>query len=82
MIPGDGIGLEVIPAGRQVLEALSSQCNLDFSFIDLEAGWATFQKSGKALPERTIEILQGECDGALFGAIRWAQAIEQKDLRH
>ncbi|KAF3936543.1 hypothetical protein ABW19_dt0201504 [Dactylella cylindrospora] len=69
LIPGDGIGLEVIPAGRQVLEAIAPQFNLKFSFVDLEAGWATFQKTGNALPEETVEILKSDCDGALFGAI-------------
>ncbi|KAK6347239.1 homoisocitrate dehydrogenase [Orbilia brochopaga] len=69
LIPGDGIGLEVIPAARQVLEAVAPHFNLNFSFVDLEAGWATFQKTGTALPEATVERLQNECDGALFGAI-------------
>ncbi|KAF3909451.1 hypothetical protein AA313_de0202806 [Arthrobotrys entomopaga] len=69
LIPGDGIGLEVIPAGRQVLEAIASQFNLKLSFVDLEAGWATFQKTGTALPEHTVEVLKSDCDGALFGAI-------------
>ncbi|KAF3918295.1 hypothetical protein ABW21_db0204070 [Orbilia brochopaga] len=69
LIPGDGIGLEVIPAARQVLEAVAPHFNLSFSFVDLEAGWATFQKTGTALPEVTVERLKEECDGALFGAI-------------
>ncbi|KAF3909322.1 hypothetical protein ABW20_dc0109948 [Dactylellina cionopaga] len=69
LIPGDGIGLEVIPAGRQVLEVIASKFNLNLSFVDLEAGWATFQKTGTALPEETVEILKSDCDGALFGAI-------------
>ncbi|KAJ6256764.1 hypothetical protein Dda_8631 [Drechslerella dactyloides] len=69
LIPGDGIGLEVIPAARQVLEAVAPHFNLTFSFVDLEAGWATFQKTGTALPEATVERLQNDCDGALFGAI-------------
>ena len=34
-IPGDGIGKEVIPAGRQVLEALAASGNaLRFEFED------------------------------------------------
>lgn len=39
--------------------------------MDLEAGFETFQKTGKALPEETVERLRGECDGALFGAVRY-----------
>ncbi|TID23032.1 Isocitrate/isopropylmalate dehydrogenase [Venturia nashicola] len=69
LIPGDGIGREVIPAGRRILEALPSSLGLKFSFVDLEAGFETFQKTGAALPEATVESLKGECDGALFGAV-------------
>ncbi|GAB7353632.1 hypothetical protein MBLNU459_g4045t1 [Dothideomycetes sp. NU459] len=69
LIPGDGIGREVIPAGRRILEALPSSLNLNFSFVDLEAGFDTFQKTGVALPDKTVDTLKAECDGALFGAV-------------
>jgi homoisocitrate dehydrogenase len=70
LIPGDGIGREVIPAGRRLLEALPPSLGLKFSFVDLDAGFETFKKTGAALPEKTVEALQKECDGALFGAVR------------
>ncbi|KAI9706501.1 MAG: homoisocitrate dehydrogenase [Candelina mexicana] len=69
LIPGDGIGKEVIPAGRRILEALPSSLKLKFSFVDLSAGFETFQRTGSALPDKTVETLQKECDGALFGAV-------------
>jgi homoisocitrate dehydrogenase len=69
LIAGDGIGREVIPCGRRILEALPASLGLRFSFIDLEAGWGTFQKTGNALPDETVERLKGECDAALFGAV-------------
>ncbi|OQE08238.1 hypothetical protein PENVUL_c010G03552 [Penicillium vulpinum] len=69
LIPGDGIGREVIPAGRRILESLPSSLNLKFSFVDLEAGYETFQKTGTALPDKTVDTLKKECDGALFGAV-------------
>lgn len=64
LIPGDGVGREVVPAARQVLEALG----LPIEFVDLDAGWETFQRTGKALPEATVSALR-TCDGALFGAV-------------
>ncbi|SCV00894.1 LAME_0G12684g1_1 [Lachancea meyersii CBS 8951] len=70
LIPGDGIGKEVIPAGKLVLENLSSKHGLKFNFIDLEAGWQTFLDTGKALPDETIRVLKEECNGALFGAVQ------------
>lgn len=69
LIPGDGIGREVIPAGRAVLENLPAQYDLQFDFVHLDAGFELFQKTGTALPDRTVEVLQQQCDGALFGAV-------------
>ena len=48
---------------------MSTSFNLKFSFVDLPAGYETFQQTGVALPDRTVETLQKECDGALFGAV-------------
>ncbi|CAG8612095.1 4820_t:CDS:2 [Funneliformis mosseae] len=70
LIPADGIGREVIPAAQQVLEALPTELDKPrFNFIHLDAGFEYFQKHGTALPEKTLEILKNECDGALFGAV-------------
>ncbi|KAI9596919.1 hypothetical protein BDF19DRAFT_437205 [Syncephalis fuscata] len=68
LIPADGIGKEVIPAARRVLEALPAGAP-QFNFIHLDAGFEHFQKTGKALPEETLERLRSDCDGALFGAV-------------
>ncbi|KAI5457957.1 hypothetical protein BGZ63DRAFT_427256 [Mariannaea sp. PMI_226] len=69
LIPGDGIGKEVIPAGRRILEALPASLGLKFDFVDLKAGFEAFEQTGAALPEKTVEVLKNECDGALFGAV-------------
>lgn len=64
VIPGDGIGREVVPAAVRVLQAL----HLPLTFVPLEAGFECFQRSGTALPAATLEALRG-CDGAIFGAV-------------
>lgn len=64
LIPGDGIGREVVPAAQRVLEA----AGVDAAFIQLEAGFETFQRTGNALPPATLEAAR-KCDGALFGAV-------------
>ncbi|KAJ1977438.1 homoisocitrate dehydrogenase [Dimargaris xerosporica] len=69
LLPADGIGREVIPAARQVLEALPSQYQVKFNFVHCDAGFEHFQKTGTALPKETIETLRSDCDGALFGAV-------------
>jgi isocitrate/isopropylmalate dehydrogenase len=38
MLPGDGIGKEVVPAGREILEALADSCNnLELEFENFAA---------------------------------------------
>ncbi|MCB0115919.1 MAG: NAD-dependent isocitrate dehydrogenase, partial [Caldilineaceae bacterium] len=64
LIPGDGVGHEVVPAARRVLEA----AGLDFHFTELDAGWDCFQRTGTALPASTVDALRS-CDGAIFGAV-------------
>ncbi len=64
MIPGDGIGREVVEAAALVLE----QLDIDFQFEWLSAGWDAFEQTGSALPAATLEAVH-TCDGAIFGAV-------------
>ena len=64
VIPGDGIGREVTPAAVEVLEALP----LDLEFVHAEAGDATLEETGEALPAETRAVAE-ETDATLFGAV-------------
>lgn len=64
VIPGDGIGQEVIPAAVAVLQAVMPQVQLTFA----EAGWDTFQRTGNALPEATL-VAARQAGVVLFGAV-------------
>lgn len=63
VIPGDGIGSEVIEAALEVLEATG----VNFSFQHCEAGDGCSAKHGVALPEETLKHAL-ESDAVLFGA--------------
>ena len=63
-IDGDGIGKEVTEAGVAVLESL----DLNFDFIEAEAGRECFEKNGTTIPEETIKIAKN-AKATLFGAI-------------
>ena len=63
-IDGDGIGKEVTEAGVAVLESL----DLNFDFIEAEAGRECFDKNGTTIPEETIKIAKN-AKATLFGAI-------------
>ncbi|MBI1802551.1 MAG: isocitrate/isopropylmalate dehydrogenase family protein [Chloroflexi bacterium] len=66
LIPGDGVGREVIPAATEVLTALGTL--RDLRFVHAEAGWDCFQKRGNALPAETLEAV-ARADATLFGAV-------------
>jgi len=63
VIPGDGIGKEVMEAAIFILEKL----NLPFEYVYLEAGDEAQKKYGKALPDETLEEVL-KCKAVLFGA--------------
>ncbi|MVW75003.1 isocitrate/isopropylmalate dehydrogenase family protein [Pseudomonas xionganensis] len=64
LIPGDGIGLEVVPAAVEVLEKLLPAVQV----LEADAGWECFRRQGSAVPEATLELLT-ECGAGLFGAV-------------
>jgi 3-isopropylmalate dehydrogenase len=63
VIPGDGIGREVVPATVRVLDAL----DLGFTFVMGEAGDDTLADTGEALPDETVDLVES-ADATLFGA--------------
>ncbi len=63
LIEGDGIGHEVVPAARRVLEALGVNTEFTHAF----AGYEHFLETGQSVPEETLERVQA-ADATLFGA--------------
>ncbi len=64
VIPGDGIGREVIPAALAVLDAFG----LDIEKVPLDIGYSKWERTGSALTDEDMDIIK-ECDCVLFGAI-------------
>ncbi|MCX8173224.1 MAG: isocitrate/isopropylmalate dehydrogenase family protein [Thermoplasmata archaeon] len=64
VIPGDGIGPEVMDACLKVLENLTD----NLKFVHAEIGVNAYKKYGKYLPEETVQLLQ-HTDACLFGAL-------------
>ena len=63
VVPGDGIGKEVMEATILVLDAL----DIDFDYVYGEAGDECGKKNGTPLPGETLDIIRS-CDACLFGA--------------
>jgi tartrate dehydrogenase/decarboxylase/D-malate dehydrogenase len=68
MIPGDGIGKEVVPAGRDVLEALAAgDSGFRFEFEDFDWGGDHYRAHGTMMPDDGLDALRGK-DAILFGS--------------
>jgi tartrate dehydrogenase/decarboxylase/D-malate dehydrogenase len=67
-IPGDGIGKEVVPAGRRVLEALvAANPSLHFEFEDFDWGADHYRAHGVMMPADGLDRLRDK-DAILFGS--------------
>ena len=67
-IPGDGIGKEVVPAGREVLEALAAgSSTFEFDFEDFAWGGDWFRAHGEMMPADGLDALRDK-DAILFGS--------------
>ncbi|RID75366.1 hypothetical protein BRARA_B02413 [Brassica rapa] len=68
LLPGDGIGPEVISIAKNVLQQAGSLEGLEFSFQEMPVGGAALDLVGVPLPEETVSAAK-ESDAVLLGAI-------------
>ena len=68
VLPGDGIGPEVMAPALEVLRKLESTTSrLKFRFTEAAAGAGQYRESGTALPESTVRLCE-QADAILLGA--------------
>jgi tartrate dehydrogenase/decarboxylase/D-malate dehydrogenase len=58
VIPGDGIGREVMPEGLRALEAAGSVHNIEFEWTEFDWSCETYHRTGRMMPEDGIEQLR------------------------
>lgn len=68
VIPGDGIGKEVVPEGIRVLEAVGRRFDINFRWKEFQWGCETFTHTGRMMPEDGIDELRKH-DAIYFGAV-------------
>jgi len=68
VIPGDGIGPEVIEAGRMVLDEVSKKRDFKIEWIEYDLGANRYLKTGEILPDSVLEELK-KVDAIYLGAI-------------
>ena len=64
LLPGDGIGPEVVAEARRVLEALA----LGLDFEEAPVGGQAYTRTGQPLPPDTLDLAK-RADAILFGAV-------------
>ena len=75
VIPGDGIGREVMPEGLRVLEAAARRFGISLETQHID--WAScdyYQQHGQMMPDDWKQQLQG-MDAILFGAVGWPATV-------
>jgi tartrate dehydrogenase/decarboxylase/D-malate dehydrogenase len=68
VIAGDGVGAEVTPQGKRVLEAVGRKHNVTFAFQDFDWGADHYFRWGRMMPAGAIDLLQ-PCDAIFLGAV-------------
>ena len=68
VIPGDGIGPEVIEQALRVLQHLQRTRDLQLKFVNFDWGAEKFLDEGVTLPEGALEMLTRDFDAILAGA--------------
>jgi len=68
VIPGDGIGKEVMPEGIRVLDAAATRFGFELEFKQFDWNCETYHATGRMMPEDGLERLR-DCDAIYLGAV-------------
>lgn len=79
VIPGDGIGKEVMPEGIRALEAAGRKYGLDFQWQEFDWSCETYLKTGSMMPEDGIDQLR-PFDAVYLGAVGFPGVADHESL--
>ncbi len=68
VVPGDGIGLEVMPESRKVLDLIANRYDLAFRYTEFNWGTEYYFEHGRMMPAAGVDQLR-EFDAILLGAV-------------
>ena len=68
VLPGDGIGVEIVPEAIKALKAVGEKSGLEFTFTEALIGGAAYDATGHPLPTETLDLCR-QSDAILLGAI-------------
>ena len=79
VIPGDGIGREVIPVAIKTLEAVGASCDIRFDWEPFDWSCETYARCGEMMPQDGIDQLAG-FDAIYLGAVGYPGVPDQISL--
>ncbi|MCA1940353.1 MAG: tartrate dehydrogenase [Caenispirillum bisanense] len=79
VIPGDGIGKEVVPEGIRVLEAVGAKFDIAFQWDEKDWSCERWQATGRMMPEDALAGIRGH-DGIFLGAVGWPTVPDHVSL--
>ena len=68
ILPGDGVGKEIVAQASKVIDSLNANHDMDMNLVHGLIGGSAYDESGSPLPEETL-IAAKECDSILLGAV-------------
>ena len=74
VIPGDGIGKEVMPEGMRVLEAAAKKFGVDLKWSQFDWNCDYYAKHGQMMPDDWFETLRG-FEAIYYGAVGWPAIV-------
>lgn len=75
VIPGDGIGKEVMPEGLRVVDAAARRFGIGLAFDHFDfSSWDYYERHGQMLPDDWKDRIGGH-DAIYFGAVGWPEKI-------
>ncbi|MBV1905770.1 MAG: 3-isopropylmalate dehydrogenase [Pseudomonadales bacterium] len=68
LLPGDGIGVEVVPEAVRVMQSVAELCNFTLKYDEALVGGCAIDATGEPLPPETLELAR-KSDAVLLGAV-------------
>ncbi|MFI7065792.1 tartrate dehydrogenase [Kribbella sp. NPDC050124] len=70
LIPGDGIGFEVMDSAKRVLDTVSRTYGVSFTTTELDWSCERYHRDGAMMPDDGLDVL-AQHDAILLGAVGW-----------
>ena len=74
VLPGDGIGKEVMPEGLRVLEAAARKFGIDLAFTSLRLELRLLRQARRMMPEDWLDAAEAY-DAIFYGAVGWPATV-------